>query len=235
MEPFSDRSRRHGAVISILLGLLSLFLLFPSTPRADVYRYVDDQGVIHFTNVPDNRKFKLWIRERRVLFKPGLGNVKYDALIEAAASRHQIDNALIRAVIKAESNFDHRAVSPRGAQGLMQLMPHTASSLEVRDSFEPEANIEGGARYLRYLINIYGGDVRLALAAYNAGEKAVAKHRGIPPFAETRTYVRRVLDLYDRFSRKEPGTKAPAPATLTHEPVRTKVSFVQEPGSTTLY
>ena len=218
LEPFPDRSRRHGAVIPILLGILGLFLLFPSTPRADIYRYVDEQGITHFTNVPDNRKFKLWIREKRVLLKPALGNVKYDVLIEAAASRYQVDNALIKAVIKAESNFDHRAVSPKGAQGLMQLMPRTASSLQVRDSFEPEANIEGGVRYLRYLINVYGGDLRLALAAYNAGEKAVASHRGIPPYSETRNYVRRVLDLYDRFSRKEPGTKATAPATPTQEP-----------------
>jgi soluble lytic murein transglycosylase-like protein len=211
-------------------AVCAFLIVFPSVTSADVFRYVDEQGVTHFTNVPDNRKFKLWIREKRVLLKPGLGNVSYDALIAAAAERHKVDNALIKAVIKAESNFDHRAVSPKGAQGLMQLMPQTASSLQVRDSFEPEANIEGGVRYLRYLINVYGGDLRLALAAYNAGEKAVAKHRGIPPFAETRTYVRRVLDLYDRFSRKEPDTKAPAPAAATQEPGRKNVSFVQDQG-----
>ena len=198
---------------------MSLCLLFPLNARADVYRYVDEQGTIHFTNVPDNRKFKLWIRESRVLLKPGLGNVKYDALIAAAAERHKVDCALIKAVIKAESNFDHSAVSPKGAQGLMQLMPQTALSLQVRDSFEPEANIEGGVRYLRYLINVYGGDLRLALAAYNAGEKAVARHRGIPPFAETRTYVRRVLDHYDRY-RKESDTAA-APASVRQEHART--------------
>jgi soluble lytic murein transglycosylase-like protein len=214
--------RLHGcsSILAATIGLMSLCLLFPLNARADVYRYVDEQGTSHFTNIPDNRKFKIWIRENRVLLKPGLGNAKYDALIEAAANRHNIDYALIKAIIKAESNFDHRAVSPKGAQGLMQLMPQTASSLQVMDSFEPEANIDGGVRYLRYLINIYGGDLHLALAAYNAGEKAVAKHRGVPPFAETRTYVRRVLDHYDRY-RKESGTAAAPPATSGLEHART--------------
>ena len=154
---FSVRPHGYGSILAVAIGLMSLCLLFPLNARADVYRYVDKQGTIHFTNVPDNRKFKLWIRETRVLLKPGLGNVKYDTLIAAAAERHKVDYALIKAIIKAESNFDHRAVSPKGAQGLMQLMPQTASSLQVRDSFEPEDNIEGGVRYLRYLINVYDG------------------------------------------------------------------------------
>jgi soluble lytic murein transglycosylase-like protein len=217
---FSVRPRGYGTILAIAFSLMSLCLLFPSNARADVYRYVDKQGTIHFTNVPDSRKFKLWIRETRVLLKPGLGNVKYDTLIAAAAERHKVDYALIKAIIKAESNFDHRAVSPKGAQGLMQLMPRTASSLQVRDSFEPEDNIEGGVRYLRYLINVYDGHLPLALAAYNAGEKAVARHRGIPPFAETRTYVHRVLDHYERY-RKESGTAAAAPAAVRQEHART--------------
>ena len=216
---FPVRPRGYGSILAVAISLMSLCLLFPVNTRADVYRYVDEQGTIHFTNVPDNRKFKLWIRESRVLLKPGLGNAKYDTLIAAAAERHKVDYALIKAVIQAESNFDHRAISPKGAQGLMQLMPQTASSLQVRDSFEPEANIEGGVRYLRYLIHVYGGDLRLALAAYNAGEKAVAKHRGVPPFAETRTYVRRVLDRYDLY-RKESGTAAAAPAAVRQEHAR---------------
>jgi hypothetical protein len=217
---FPVRRHGYGPILAAAIGLMGLCLLYPLNTRADVYRYVDEQGTMHFTNVPDNRRFKLWIRESRILLKPGMGNVKYDALIKAAANRHQVDYALIKAIIKAESNFDHSAVSSKGAQGLMQLMPQTASSLQVKNSFEPEANIDGGVRYLRYLINIYGGDLRLALAAYNAGEKAVAKHGGVPPFAETRTYVRRVLDHYDRY-RNESGPATAAPAAVRQEHART--------------
>lgn len=228
------RSGQGISACALSLSLLILFLFLPAEAPADVYRYVDNQGTTHYTNVPDSRKFSLWRREQRVLLKPTLGNVKYETLIAEAAGRHGVDHALIKAVIKAESNFNAQAISPKGAQGLMQLMPQTAALLQVEDSFEPESNIDGGVRYLRYLINVYGGDLRLALAAYNAGEKAVAKHRGIPPFAETRTYVRRVLDLYDRFNRKEPGTKTPAaPANATREPARTNVSFVRDPARTT--
>ncbi|MRR24506.1 DUF4124 domain-containing protein, partial [bacterium] len=197
-----DRGKQ--CCLTALAVTCAILFLAPSLSNADVYRYVDEQGTIHFTNVPDHRKFKLWIRERRTLLKPDLGTGKYNALIAEAAFRHQVDHALIKAVIKTESNFNTRAVSPKGAEGLMQLMPQTALSHQVRDSFEPEANIEGGVRYLRYLINIYGGHLPLALAAYNAGEGAVAKYQGIPPFAETRNYVRRVLDNYDRY-KKEPG------------------------------
>jgi soluble lytic murein transglycosylase-like protein len=200
-DPFADRPARRGAaVVAALLVLWAVFLLSPPAGRTDVYRCVDEEGTIYFTNVPDRREFKLWFRESRVLLKPALGSGKYDALIAAAAFRYQVDCALIKAVIKAESNFNHRAVSPKGARGLMQLMPQTAASLKVKDSFEPEANIEGGVRYLNYLINLYEGHLPFVLAAYNAGEKAVAKHGGIPPYRETQSYVKTVLDLYDRYS-----------------------------------
>ncbi len=189
--------------IALSLGLLILFLLLAAEAPADVYRYVDKEGTTHYTNVPDSRKFNLWRREQRVLLKPALGNVKYETLIAEAAGRHGVDHALIKAVIKAESNFDANAVSPKGAQGLMQLMPQTAAILQVEDSFEPESNIDGGVRYLRYLMNVYDGRLQFALAAYNAGEKAVARHKGIPPYAETREYVRRVLDLYERYRNEK--------------------------------
>jgi hypothetical protein len=170
---------------------------------ADIYKHIDKDGVLHLTNVPSdpNVKYVMVMREKRILFNPGIDVNKYDELITKAANKYNLDSALIKAVIKAESNFNHRAVSPVGAQGLMQLMPKTASSLNVDDSFHPQKNIDGGARYLRYLLNTYRGNLDLALAAYNAGEKAVAKYNyNIPPYRETQNYVRRVLSFYRSYS-----------------------------------
>lgn len=116
-----------------------------------------------------------------------------EALVVAAARRHGLDPALVRAVVAVESAFQPRAVSPKGAQGLMQLMPATARSLGVVDPFDAGQSLDGGTRHLKGLVERYGGNLGLALAAYNAGEGAVARHRGVPPYRETRDYVRRVL------------------------------------------
>ncbi len=182
---------------------LSIVLTSPSFVSADIYKYVDPEGVVHLTNVPTltGVKYTLLIREKRVLFDRKLGSniSQYDDLILKASEKHNVEPALIKAVIKAESNFNHRAVSPKGARGLMQLMPATASSLQVQDIFHPENNIDGGVRYLRYLLNYFNGNLYLALAAYNAGENAVIKYRGIPPYRETQTYIRRVLSFLDKF------------------------------------
>lgn len=126
----------------------------------------------------------------------------YDELIAWTARKYNVDCLLVKAVIKTESNFDHKAVSKKGAKGLMQLMPQTASILRVNDCFRPEDNIDGGIRHLSYLIDLYKGNLALALAAYNAGEKAVARYRGIPPYAETRAYVRRVLHNYNQYRQE---------------------------------
>jgi soluble lytic murein transglycosylase-like protein len=123
-------------------------------------------------------------------------------LAAAVARRHGLDPALVLAVVGVESSFRPEAVSPKGAQGLMQLMPATASALGVEDSLDPAENLDGGVRHLGSLLTLYGGDVARALAAYNAGEGAVARHGGIPPYRETRAYVRRVLERY-REKRKE--------------------------------
>jgi len=172
--------------------------------RADIYKYVDKGGVIHFTNVPTdaNVRYVLVMREKPVHFNlpTDVPITEFDAVIAKTAKKYNIDSALVKAVIKAESNFNHRAVSPRGAIGLMQLMPATASSLQVPDAFHPEQNIEGGCRYLRYLLNLYNGNLSLALAAYNAGENAVARFNSIPPYPETRNYVQRVLELLEHYS-----------------------------------
>ena len=126
-------------------------------------------------------------------FGPG-GDLR--ALAEAAARRHGLDPALVLAVVHVESGFRPDAVSPKGARGLMQLMPGTATRLGVEDSFDPEQNLDGGTRHLGDLIARYNGDVKRALAAYNAGEGAVERHRGVPPYGETRAYVRNVLRRY---------------------------------------
>ena len=189
-----------------LIAVLAAFIITAvNFAHADIYKYVDKEGVLHLTNTPTdhNAKYVMILREKRILFQPNLDVNKYDGLITKAANKFKLDSALIKAVIKAESNFNHRAVSRVGAQGLMQLMPKTASDLKVEDSFHPEKNIEGGARYLRYLLNTYKGDLTLALAAYNAGEKAVAKYNyNVPPYRETQNYVKRVYSFYKSYSNQ---------------------------------
>ncbi len=146
------------------------------------YRIVEIDGVTYVSGVD---------------IPPGSGESgrphDYQALVLAAATRHGVDSRLVEAVIRAESGFDRVAESPKGAIGLMQLMPRTAAGLGVRDATDASANIEGGVRHLRYLLDRYAGDVSLAVAAYNAGERTVDFHRGVPPYLETQRYVERVL------------------------------------------
>lgn len=181
-----------------------IFLAWVLPACADIYKYEDSEGVLHLTNVPSNPKAKyvMILKEKRIHFPKGISITQYDKIISKAAGKFNLDVALIKAVIKAESNFNHQAVSPAGAKGLMQLMPRTANALNVEDVFHPENNIEGGARYLRYLLNLYRGNLTLALAAYNAGEGAVAKYNyNVPPYRETQTYIKRVLAFYETFSK----------------------------------
>jgi soluble lytic murein transglycosylase-like protein len=190
-------------LLILVFGFLSGLIGFAAAGYADIYKYVDDEGVIHLTNVPtdSNLPYVLLIREKRVHFSTNISQniTKYDSLIMQSCEKYKMDPALIKAVIKAESNFNHQAVSPKGARGLMQLMPATASALQVQDAFHPQSNVEGGVRYLRYLLNLFKGDLQLALAAYNAGEGAVLRYGDIPPFQETRTYVQRVMNYLDQY------------------------------------
>ena len=192
--------RRIGFLI---LAFVACAMGFPPAGLADIYRYVDKEGIVHLTNVPTETgvRYDVILREKRVIFKVRATDInRYDHLITQTAEKYNVDSDLVKAVIKAESNFNHQAVSRKGARGLMQLMPATASSLQVHDSFHPEKNIDGGVRYLRYLLNVFRGDLSLALAAYNAGEKAVAKYNNsIPPYQETQHYVRRVLSYFNQY------------------------------------
>ena len=180
------------------LLILSLFV-FPATGFADVYVFRDKDGVLHFTNAPTHGGYRRVMRDG----SPPRASVSvsgdYDEAIRSASDRHSIDADLVRAVIKAESDFNSSARSRKGAMGLMQLMPDTARLHNVLNAFDPVDNIEGGVRHLRMLLERYQGDLTLSLAAYNAGSGAVEKHGGIPPFAETREYVRRVLRFYEAF------------------------------------
>jgi len=189
-------------------ALIFLTFILPSavsTAYSDIYRYTDAEGVIHITNVPTENgvPYVLVMREKRVLIKlPGKIS-DYDAIINQTSQKYNVDSTLVKAVIKAESNFNHKAVSPVGARGLMQLMPATAASLQVADSFHPESNIDGGVRYLRYLTNLFNGNLPLVLAAYNAGENTVMRYNNsIPPYKETQNYVKRVLHYLEQY-RKE--------------------------------
>ena len=203
----------YWQIPAFFLGLFLTASFFSSYAAADVYQYVDDQQVIHLTNVPTGPKYRVLIKERSLHSYPLPASGPIYELIAWTAGKYGVDSDLVKAVIKAESNFNVKAVSPKGARGLMQLMPKTASSLGVNDCFHPGDNVDGGIRYLSYLMNLYAGDLSMALAAYNAGEGAVAKYRGVPPYAETRTYVRQVLTFYERY-KKADRNKTPVSTAL---------------------
>ncbi len=171
---------------------------------ADIYKYVDENGVAHFTNMPAGKGYKKIMSEGNKDISNYKGKKShtpnlayYHQIIYSKSEKYNIEPSLVNAVIKVESNWDSTAVSQKGAKGLMQLMPATAKKMNVKNPFNPEENIEGGIRYLRYLLDKFNGDLTLALAAYNAGPKTIEKFRGIPPIPETQQYVKRVLSIYN--------------------------------------
>lgn len=174
---------------SFLLGVSLIGLLLGPTLRvsAEIYRRVDPSGVVHYSNIPP--AFLLPPTGGRPQGPPTLVR----EVITATARRNGLDSQLVEAIVAVESNFNPWAISPKGAMGLMQLMPETAHRYAVHDPFDPLQNITGGTRYLRDLLYRFDGDLPQALAAYNAGETAVLKYRGIPPYRETREYVQKVL------------------------------------------
>lgn len=198
----------------VLAAVALMMSSWPTGAQADIYKYVDKDGIAHFSNQPAGRANGAQLYLKTHERKKSRGNVtpfapsdvsperfaRYDDVIRQSATLYQLPEALVRAVIMVESNFDPRSVSHAGAQGLMQLMPETAARLEVRDSFDPRENIFGGVRYLRILANLFNGDLELTVAAYNAGEGAVMRHGGIPPYEETQDYVVKVLTYYRRFA-----------------------------------
>lgn len=191
---------------------LSVHALGLSEACAEIYQYVDRDGTIHLSNVPTDPRFRR-IDPDRLGLRSRIDTKELERLIAWYSKRHRLDPALLRAVIRAESNFDPRAVSRAGAMGLMQLMPGTAEALDVYDPYNPMENISGGARYLRYLLDRFEGNLRLALAAYNAGESLVRRHRQVPPIDETRRYVSKVLRFYKTYQSRPVSSTRPNPSS----------------------
>ena len=191
----------------LLMLQVCLMILVVSPTCADIYRYEDDDGIVHFTDAPTDRRFKVFMRDlkkdkqlrTRLQLSSSVNPAEYDHIISTCASKYGVNQSLIKAVIQAESGYNPNAISRKGASGLMQLMPGTARSLNVSNSFDPKDNVEGGVKYLRFLLDTFRGDVSLAVAAYNAGLNKVAKYGGIPPYNETRTYVNRVLSYMQSY------------------------------------
>ena len=185
-------------ILKILTTCTIIISFLAPAAVADIYRYIDENGVMHFTNAPtsSSRDFKLFLRERRKSSSSWYHSKKYDELITEASERFGVSFPLLKAIIKAESDFDAQAVSKKGAMGLMQIMPQNFKLLGLKDPFNPTQNINAGARYFRQLYDRFDGKLALSLAAYNAGPTAVDRYKTIPPYEETEEYVRRVLKYY---------------------------------------
>jgi soluble lytic murein transglycosylase-like protein len=189
-----------------IAGWLVLFLLLFSTAHAgEVFYYLDENGVYHFsTQRKDYRYDKMLIwRDGDYEARKVILSDEYTSIIEAACKHYEVEPALIKAMIQAESNYKRYAVSRAGAQGLMQLMPETAKKFRLDDSFNPRDNIFAGVCLMKALLLKYKDNLELALAAYNAGETAVEKYGGVPPYPETRTYIKRVLRYRGEYRERE--------------------------------
>lgn len=207
------------AVMNVRLPCCGLFLacvlgaMLSAPIQADIYGYTDEDGILHLSNYSTDERDTLLLKTTEQLSAPPppatapswVAAQPYAPLVAEAARRHEVEVALLHAVITAESAYNPRAVSPKGAAGLMQLMPATARRLGVNNVYDPDQNIQGGARYLKELMQRFDNDLSLTLAAYNAGEHAVARYGNrIPPYRETRGYVARVLALYRKYGKLLP-------------------------------
>jgi soluble lytic murein transglycosylase-like protein len=203
------RVRMIGVIAwGLSAALPAAFLVAPSPARADIYSYRDELGVVHYSNTPVDPRFVLYREEPKPAAAPAaavaLPNLslpresRWDDQIFSCSSTHEVDPAFVKAVMRAESDFDPQAVSRKGAMGLMQLMPETAERLGVQNPWDPQDNINGGVKYLGSLLRQFGSPT-LAAAAYNAGEGSVERYGGIPPYDETQNYVKIVLRYYEYY------------------------------------
>jgi soluble lytic murein transglycosylase-like protein len=208
LVPGKARKKFRAAAIA---GALLAFSI-PLSGQAQVYKWVDEDGIVTYSNIapPKQQDFQV-LRFPCYAADPKCRSVSWEKIplntqayrteIRSASQFNSVEESLIRAIIHAESAYQPDALSPKGAQGLMQLMPATQAELEVSNPFDPEDNIRGGARYLSQLMAEFDGDLELAAAAYNAGSNAVYKYGGVPPYDETQEYVRRVKILYRRYGQ----------------------------------
>lgn len=209
-------------VLRILILLAAVVgLCLPAA--AGIYSYTAEDGSVSLSNVPTDARYAVLVPDRREhavpapavpdeapKVAPPANKALYEPMVEQAARMYGVESALLHAVISVESRYDAKAVSPKGAQGLMQLMPGTAKRYSVADPLDPEQNVRGGAKYLRDLLQMFDRDLHLALAAYNAGENAIVRNgRRIPPILETRNYVPRVLAFYRRYTGGRTATAMP--------------------------
>lgn len=229
-----------GSVQTLLL--IGVFILWlPGSAEAQVYKWVDENGVITFSNIapPSDREYRV-LRFPCYASDPKCRSVSWEKVplntqayrleIQSAASFNELEESLIRAIIHAESAYQADARSPKGAQGLMQLMPETAIRLGVADPFDPEQNVRGGVREFARLVDVYQGNLQYALAAYNAGEGAVARYRGIPPFHETRNYVSRILSLYTGRPYHLSGSYRAVQVRMTTDPSTGRTLITNQPA-----
>jgi len=222
------RIRIHSRRVVLLSGLFLYTFLSPAVKADQIVLLVDEQGHRVYINTGEPTSGVDWITRS---FRPGSfaassrSSEEIDQLVEQTASRYKVDPELVRAIIRVESDYDPKAVSSKGAMGLMQLIPATAQRLGVSNPFDPKQNLEGGVKYLKDLLNLFGGDLSLSLAAYNAGEHSVQRFGGIPAIPETRDYVRKVTSLYQTGDPSAPAK--PAVKELPKTPI---IRYVDEHG-----
>lgn len=196
-------SKRNNASVGIPLLLLGWCLAvvclatMPKKAAADIYMYRDADGVLHFTNTPTSPRYRVFLKSQPSA-TPSAADL-YDDFIEEAAFQHGVDYSLIKAVIRAESGFNHRAVSRKGARGLMQIMPANFKTLQLKNPYDPRENILAGTRYLRRMLDRFNGKLGLSLAAYNCGPSLVERYQCVPPIDETIDYVEKVLRYYRQY------------------------------------
>jgi hypothetical protein len=222
------RSFLHSCRVVFLSGLL-LYSFLPRAAKADqIVVLVDENGHKIYVNTGESTTRVDWITRSFRSNTPavsGRPSADIDQLVEQTASRYQVDPELIRAIVRVESGYDPKAVSNKGAMGLMQLVPATAQRFGVANPFDPKQNLEGGVNYLKYLLDRFGGNLNLSLAAYNSGEHTVQRFGGVPAIPETQNYVRKVTTIY------QPGdTPTPAKTTPQEPPKSPIIRYVDEYG-----